>query len=72
MATACDPTNKLYLFSPDGSSQAKALQPHPILDILVLIHKADLYKFRLDKSVFTIKRENETFKFVHFIIITMK
>ena len=32
MATACDPTNKLYLFSPDGSFTGKSITApsHPL------------------------------------------
>ena len=32
-------------------SQAAVLQPHPILDILIMIQKTDLFKFHLEKSV---------------------
>ena len=39
--------------------QAKVYQPHPLLPILVLIQKADLFKSQRKKSVFTTEREKK-------------
>ena len=39
--------------------EGKVKQPYPILLILVLIQKGDLFKFQQVKPVFSIKREKK-------------
>ena len=56
------PEYRVISFNPSNNLiyvAAQGLQPQSFLNILVLIPKGDLFKFQLNKSVFTIKSENK-------------